>query len=338
MSQAGAKGSVSVELVHEALQTALLRNFDIGEVLKFSGLDPEILRSSKARISAEKYARLWIGLADLMDDEFFGLDSHGMRRGSFSLMTRAAVSSANLEHALRRTLRFLHATLDDFHGELVVDGDVAKIKIHDGGTMRRLFAYGTFFILVHGLACWLVHRRIVLKELKFRCSSPRDDSHYRTRFCDQIFFNSEETSISFLRKDLELKVVETQASVESFLAEAPANLLVKYRNDASTTAKVRRYLRNLNPRDWPELERLATKLNLSGTTMQRRLHQEGMSYQVLKDDLRRDIAIDLLSDPTTTVADVAHRVGFQETSAFHRAFKKWTGLSPGAYRTAERGT
>lgn len=336
MAQAGAKGSVSVELVHEALQAALLRNIDINNAFKFSGIDPEILKSSKARISSEKYARLWIGLADLMDDEFFGLDSHGMRRGSFSLMARAAVSTANLEHALRRILRFLHATLDDFHGELVVNGDVATIKIHDGGTMRRLFAYGTFFILVHGLACWLVHRRIVLKELKFRCSPPRDDSHYRTRFCDQLSFNAEETSICFLRKDLELKVVETQASVESFLADAPANLLVKYRNDASTTAKVRRFLRNLHPRDWPELERLAAELNMSGTTMQRRMQQEGMSYQVLKDDLRRDIAIDLLSDAATTVADVAHRIGFQETSAFHRAFKKWTGLSPGAYRTAER--
>lgn len=336
MSQAGAKGSVSVELVQEALHAALLRNLDINIVLKVAGLDFEILKSSKARISAENYARLWIGIADLMDDEFFGLDSHGMRRGSFSLMSRAAVGAANLEHALRRALRFLHVTLDDFRGELVVDGDIARIKIHDDGIMRRLFAYGTFFILVHGLACWLVHRRIVLKDLKFRCPPPRDDSHYRTRFCDQLWFNAEETSISFLRKDLELKVVESQASVEAFLADAPANLLVKYRNDASTTSKVRRYLRSLHPQDWPELERLAGELYLSGTTMQRRLQQEGMSYQVLKDDLRRDIAIDLLSDGAMTVADVAHRIGFQETSAFHRAFKKWTGLSPGAYRTSAR--
>lgn len=96
MSQAGAKGTVSVELVHEALQAALLRNLEIIEVLRYAGLDREVLKSPKARISAEKYSRLWISLADLMDDEFFGLDSHGMRRGSFSLMTRAAVSAANL--------------------------------------------------------------------------------------------------------------------------------------------------------------------------------------------------------------------------------------------------
>jgi AraC-like DNA-binding protein len=59
-----------------------------------------------------------------------------------------------------------------------------------------------------------------------------------------------------------------------------------------------------------------------------------LSYQRLKDDLRRDIAIDLLSSGSVTVAEVAARTGFQETSAFHRAFKKWTGVSPGTYRTS----
>ena len=53
----------------------------------------------------------------------------------------------------------------------------------------------------------------------------------------------------------------------------------------------------------------------------------------MKDDLRRDIAIDLLSSASLTVAEVAAQTGFQETSAFHRAFKKRTGVSPGTYRS-----
>ncbi|SCU75789.1 hypothetical protein CNECB9_2540022 [Cupriavidus necator] len=72
--------------------------------------------------------------------------------------------------------------------------------------------------------------------------------------------------------------------------------------------------------------------------MQRRLQAEGLSYQHLKDDLRRDIAIDLLSNASSPVAEVAARVGFRETSAFHRAFKKWTGVSPGTYRREQGAT
>jgi AraC-like DNA-binding protein len=73
-------------------------------------------------------------------------------------------------------------------------------------------------------------------------------------------------------------------------------------------------------------------MNLSAATLQRRLLAEGTNYRQLKDELRRDIAIELFSNSTLTVAEVAASTGFQETSAFHRAFRKWTGASPGMYR------
>jgi AraC-like DNA-binding protein len=133
---------------------------------------------------------------------------------------------------------------------------------------------------------------------------------------------------------LDLQVLETAANVGGIAKEAPANLLVKYRNDASTSAMIRQLLRNTPPDKWPELNTLAGLMHMSGTTLQRRLQLEGLNYQRLKDNFRRDIAIDLLSVDQLTVAQVAERTGFQETSAFHRAFKKWTGVSPGAYRRA----
>ncbi|SFE75989.1 transcriptional regulator, AraC family [Variovorax sp. OK212] len=309
---------------------------DISSVLQLAKLDPELMQSARARIPAAAYSRMWVTLADLMDDEFFGLDSHGLRRGSFALMTRAAVSAVNLEHALHRILRFLHATLDDFRGELIRTDGEASIVLHDGGVTRRLFGYGTWFILVHGLACWLVHRRIPLREMRFRCPAPVDDSHYRTRFCQNLSFGAASTQITFDDALLDLHIAETVDTVDGFLREAPGNLLVQYRNESSTSAAVRRRLRSQLPDQWPELDRLAQHLHMSGTTLQRRLHQEGMSYQRLKDDLRRDIAIDLLSSASMPVSEVAARTGFVEASAFHRAFKKWTGVSPGAYRKADR--
>ena len=228
MKSAGLKGTVSIELVHEAIHAAALRNMDISSVLESAKIDRELLNAPRARISAAAYSQMWVALADLMDDEFFGLDSHGLRRASYALMTRAAVNADSLAHALRRILRFLHATLDDFRGELVCDGDEARVILHDGGVLRRMFGYGTWFILVHGLACWLVHRRIPLREMQFRCPPPGDDSHYRTRFCESVKFNGETTHISFASDLLDLKIAESPATVDNFLREAPANLLVKY--------------------------------------------------------------------------------------------------------------
>ena len=67
-------------------------------------------------------------------------------------------------------------------------------------------------------------------------------------------------------------------------------------------------------------------------TVRRRLQEEGASYQSIKDQLRRDLAISYLSHSTRSVMDIALELGFSERSAFHRAFRKWTGASPGEFR------
>jgi transcriptional regulator GlxA family with amidase domain len=67
-------------------------------------------------------------------------------------------------------------------------------------------------------------------------------------------------------------------------------------------------------------------------TLRRRLEREGISYQAIKDQLRSDVAIDYLCNSNLSVDEIAARVGFQDASAFHRAFKRWNGLQPGEYR------
>ncbi|MEV4443287.1 helix-turn-helix domain-containing protein, partial [Streptomyces sp. NPDC049577] len=68
----------------------------------------------------------------------------------------------------------------------------------------------------------------------------------------------------------------------------------------------------------------------------RRLRQEGTSYRLLKDQARRDAALSSLAQGAEPIAELAARLGFSEDTAFHRAFRRWTGSTPGAYR-AHRG-
>ncbi|MHC3125096.1 AraC family transcriptional regulator [Acinetobacter sp. GN11] len=332
MTYAGEKGTTSINLVLEALQAAMQRKLDVSAILREARIEPTLLDAPKARVPADAFARLWNGLADLLDDEFFGIDSHPMRRGSYRLMCYAALDCDTLEQALRRTLSFLRAVLDDIYGELHREGNHAVITLHDHGVTCRLFGYGTWLILVHGLACWLVRRRIPIKELNFSAPAPADSSDYRMRFCEAVHFDAPVTQVRFDSIFLDLKVIQTPVSAKTFLKAAPENILVKYRNDDSINARVRRQLRGLQPEAWPGLDDLARMLNMSNSTLQRRFQEDGTNYQRLKDDLRRDIAIDLLFSSSMTVTEVAGKVGFQETSAFQRAFKKWTGVSPGAYR------
>ncbi len=98
---------------------------------------------------------------------------------------------------------------------------------------------------------------------------------------------------------------------------------------------MRAVLRAALPADWPDAAGIAARLHVAEATLRRKLRQEGASYQEIKDALRYEIACAALADSELTVADVASAAGFAEPSAFYRAFKGWSGLSPAAYRERE---
>ena len=80
------------------------------------------------------------------------------------------------------------------------------------------------------------------------------------------------------------------------------------------------------------LDAAARALFMSGRTLSRRLGVEHTSFQRVKDEMRRDLAIQQLVKTRTSVDEIALLVGFDNTPAFHRAFRKWTGSTPGTYR------
>jgi AraC-like DNA-binding protein len=85
----------------------------------------------------------------------------------------------------------------------------------------------------------------------------------------------------------------------------------------------------------PTLEAIAKALQVSQRHLQRHLQSEGTSYQAVLDDLRRELALQQLQDPLLSIQSVAFGLGFSEPSAFHRAFKRWTGQTPQTYRAQQ---
>ena len=334
----GARGSISIHFVHDALAGARRQGVDTAPLLAAAGIPPERLEATRARVSPRQYATLWRALADLMDDEFFGLDSHPMRRGSFRLMCHSVLTSRNLEQAMRRAMQVFAMVLDDTRPELVRFEDCAAVVLHDRHPAVPLFAHGTLLMILQGLACWLTDRRIALIGADLAQPEPIHGEEYRVLFGRETRFGRGRTVLRFDATALALAVVRRPADLRDFLQAAPANFLVRYRNPDSLAARIRHSLRRREPADWPDFDTLAKQFNASASTLRRRLDEEGQSYQGIKDALRRDMAIELLGQGDASVLEVAQRIGFAEASAFHRAFRKWTGASPASYRErAEAG-
>jgi AraC-like DNA-binding protein len=327
------KGSISVYFVHSALEPVIARGLDAAPLLQEAGIAPSLLLSPHGRVSAQNFSALWLGVVRLLDDELFGQDTRRMKSGSFAMLTHALIACTTLEQALRRMARFFNLILDDFHCALECDADQARLTIGPAGARTPgAFGYETLLMMQHGLACWLIGRRIPIVAAAFCYPEPSRSAEYGRMYSEQLQFDAPRTALSFARSYLALPVIQNAATARDFLRGAPANIVLKYKNSSSLAAQIRRRLRTAARTEWPDFDTFARSLNMTASTLRRRLEDEGQSFQVIKDELRRDMAIDALSHSARSLAEIAGDLGFSEPSAFHRAFKKWTGAGPGAYR------
>lgn len=324
--------TVAACFVEEALDCLHRRGLATEPLLAAAGLPPVVHEP----VSAERYGALWLAIATAIGDEYFGLGDRPMRPGSFTLLCHCVLHAATLEQALRRALRFLGVILDNPHGTLVVADGLAQIVLIDAGAPRSAFAYRTFWLIVHGITCWLVGRRIPLRLADFRCEAPGHSAEYGLLFGAPVRFSQPANRLAFDAAFLKLPAVRTERMLKQFLRGAPANILVRYRYDGGCVARIRSHLRAEPPTAWPGFEGLARQLRLPGSSLRRRLRQEGLSYRDIKDEIRRELAIQWLLGSTRSVGEIAADLGFAEPSAFHRAFRKWTSKSPGAFRGDHR--
>lgn len=328
------KDTISMQLVREALLQSCAPGAPSAALLSRIGIDPGLLEQADARVPASAYAQLWRLLARRCNDEFFGMDPRGLRPGSLAFLCRAAMAQPTLAAGLDTALTFLSLMLEDLQPALVRQQSLAEIVIGEPREQpRRAFTYFTFWMIVHGVACWLAGRRIPILAIELRCDEPPFCDDYRVMFSENLQFNRPRTRMIIAADCLDLPLRRSEEELQRFLAEAPGNILVKYRDPASLARRIRQDLRQMNPGNWPDADSLARHLCLYASTLRRRLAEEGQTYQGLKDSVRRELAITWLAEVELGFAEIAERLGFADSSSFYKAFRKWFGCNPGHYRT-----
>ena len=328
------KDTISLHLVREALLQSCAPGAGTAEVLLKAGIDPALLAEPNARVSATTYARLWRLLARRMDDEFFGMDPRKLKSGSLAFFCRVAMAQPTLATSLQTGLGFLSLMLERVPAELVRQQSLAEIVLLEPESEpSRAFTYFTYWMIVHGVACWLAGRRIPILAIELRCPKPDFCDDYQVMFSDNLRFDRPRTRMIFSADCLDLPIKRSTEELKRFLAHAPANILVKYRDPDSLATRIKHDLRQMPPDTWPETDGLAASLCISASTLRRRLAEEGQTYQGLKDSVRKELAIVWLAEPQISFAEIAERLGFADTSSFYKAFRKWVGSNPGQYRS-----
>ncbi|MFV3131832.1 AraC family transcriptional regulator [Niveispirillum sp. KHB5.9] len=334
------KGSISIQFAAAALTGALARGMQAAPILRKAGIDPALLSRPDARVPVQAYGALLRLLAQLLDDEFFGLDSRRMKVGSFALSCLLALRGEDLGRALTLLCRSYNTILDDLRVGLVRDGRRAALEIVPTSPGQPLFPFAaeTLFVYIHGIACWLARRRIVIDEAEFPYPQPARAGEYYVLFSTQLRFDQPACRLWFDAATLSLPVAQDTRTAQAFLNQAPESFLVKYRNPDGYSRRVANLLRRRPPADWPVADAAAAALRCSPATLRRMLRQEGTSFQAIKDRLRLELARDALARPDLSIADITALLGFAEPAAFNRAFRQWTGTTPARYRRDQIST
>lgn len=327
--------SVAAYLVKAALHRLAHVPQRSEELLREAGIDPDWLDDPSNRVPAEAVTRLWLLLTEELGDEFFAFDSGGMPRGAFAIICRSLVHEPDLGRALRQCLSGFNLFLRDIRAHLELRGKRAAIVLQTriADQAIRGVAEEIYLSMVIGVACWLVGRRINLDHTQF--GHPQS-SHGADPLLwgPWIEFDAAHTEVELSSAQLSLPVVRNFASLKLFLRHAPEGVVVRFRNRSGLSADVYRRLKVAPEFAWPSQGQMALQVAMSESAFRRQLEREGFSYQALKHEVRKALAFEYLDDSGLSITEIAIRCGFQEPSAFHRAFRQWTGMSPGRYRAA----
>lgn len=327
--------TVWLKLVQGILNAAEKANLKTDALLSAIELNPSILEDTDARIPQEKLYALWQEITRSSKDEAIGLRLAQLAEPALlDVVGYAAYSSPNLGEALSRIIRYSRLIHEGAKWTLETNGKMAQISQAIPGAHLPLPPAACQWIVANMVLNAQRMTGLELAPLKvgFQHQQPEDVSGYRCLFRSPLAF---EQPVNFVLVDarvLNQPLLKSDAGLCAVLDRHAEDLLAKLPRQESIVDSVRLEISaGLRGGD-PGLDAIAHKLGIAPRTLQRKLKEAGTSHQELLDEMRRELSIYYLQEREMAVCEVAFLLGFSETSAFHRAFKRWTGATPGEFR------
>lgn len=327
---------------------------DVAAVAAAAQINPQQLAKlpPDTALPVQQYSRLYS--SSVRHLESLGISvpwSAGVGGEAFELVCHCMLSGGTLGGALALAQRFQTygyplsghriALLDDnTECTLVyeVEFDEAQSRLSPEDWDR--FGYQQTVMQASGLMAWqalcgwLIGEPVEIERVEVAAPFVTEayNAHLSSVFRCPITFYAQRNTIHFRSSLLQRPLVHTRASLHHFLENCIYELVALQRRPSSTSAAIKSLARIELPGAMPTINDIARSLNMSESSLRRRLQKEGTSFQQLKDELRCNMAEQRLLQTNARVADVAADLGFSDASSFARSFKNWTGHTPASYR------
>jgi AraC-like DNA-binding protein len=268
-------------------------------------------------------------------DDAFGLHAaEQIRPGAFDVLDYAIRSSATLGEGLQRLARYHRILHDAAVIQLRREGGAVRLTHTLPTEAAALPRHPAEFIV----AAWVVVARqatgvhIAPVEVTFRHAPPVDVTEHRRLFRVPVRFKQASNGILLQRALLDTPLVRADPGLCAVLERHVHELVERVPRATAFSDRVRQLVASELSGGGSSATTVARRLHMSRRTLQRQLGADGTTFRALSDGLRRELALRYLFEREVAIAEVAFLLGFSETSAFHRAFKRWSGTTPAAYR------
>ncbi|NMG01467.1 AraC family transcriptional regulator [Azoarcus taiwanensis] len=303
------------------------------DCIKRAGIAPALLDQDSARVTVEQFAFFYRTLAVELDDETPGLFSRPLRAGTLKFLCLGMLDAANLRVALYRYCWFFRLVLDDLHFEMGEEDGLTRIMLVENADFgcHRTLILELMLMLVQGIASWMIERKLFFARVDLSYPTPDHAREYINMYAGPARFDQARTALYIEPSFMNAPIRQDKASLSAFLRKAPMDWIHVSVSERVMTHRVRDLLEAALGK--PQgVEDVARALHISPRTLARRLAAEGTHFQAVKDALRRDVAIARISRTEVPIGTIGADLGFDDPTAFNRAFKQWTGTPPGSYR------
>jgi AraC-like DNA-binding protein len=340
-----ARGTVLAALVQGNLHAAGAFGLDDAALARAAGLTADALADPDGRVPFARYVALW----EAIDAAPRAL-SFGLWLGQGMTLSALGVVGYVMQHA--PDVRAALACLERFNG-LLGDGIGPRISERgDDVVLHRVEPPRVARLMSISLAAPLGTAAVVRELAGLGAGEPvaREVAFQHPPFPGETLaaleaalacplrFNEGETRLVLPRALLARPLVSPHEGLFAYLSRHAEALQAQVRTSASLAARVRELLASRLRQGEPEQASVAQALALGERTLQRRLQDEGVTFATLLDEVRADLGRMYLADPKLAIFEVAFLLGYSEPSPFNRAFRRWTGQSPSAFRRTLAGT
>lgn len=298
-------------------------------------LSPLTRLSLDDRVPITRAHELLAEALKLTGDPNLGLKAGRMTRDEDGgVLTYAIFSASTVADATQVGARYMHLLNESI--DFWVEQAQGRAFVHlESSVMLPKEVMDYQASIVHS-AFFRTLRTVPGLEWWFPFKKPDDTSEYARTFPDvKLRFGAPHFGFNFDENYLALPLPTADPKLHALLDHYAQLLLAQLPPTREHTNLARALLRVELTSGNPTLERVAARLGVSARTLRRRLESEGMTFSELVDDTRHRLALQYMTRPELRLAEVAFLIGFSDVATFHRAFKRWTGHTPNAYRRAQ---